>query len=315
MSLLHTLLDEGIGFDPHYLPSMNSDHLPMTLCAIRGLGGDDAALLAFRAAYRTRLREVAPGPMIETIEEGRGRPECYAGLLAILRDDVNRRGRTAVLQSWLPSLVPSLACEAFHALIRLGYAIAFESDAEVAAALAYWLSADFPVPVSVEPTDLSKRLREQARAPVSMQAGRFDAGLRELVASDRYPVGAADSLETCAHAALDVYRATRNFFALHLVTATQAARACVPYVDENVLVAALSGGILAGHRIVGSPHFEPDRPLPVPERLDREHALKYVYACHSEQEIYHDPRYAEEIAGCRAAGLVPAWAAVSRTRL
>lgn len=48
MEKLHKLLADGIRYDPRYLPSLNSDHMPMTLCASSALGGDDEACIAFR---------------------------------------------------------------------------------------------------------------------------------------------------------------------------------------------------------------------------------------------------------------------------
>ena len=60
---LDDLLEEGIFFDPHYLPSMNSDHLPMTLCAMKGLGANDVQLQDFQGQYRQRLRPVSSNPL------------------------------------------------------------------------------------------------------------------------------------------------------------------------------------------------------------------------------------------------------------
>ena len=58
MKTLQDLLSDGTRYDPHYLPSMNSDHMPMTLCAISGLGGDDETCNIYRDDYRKILREI-----------------------------------------------------------------------------------------------------------------------------------------------------------------------------------------------------------------------------------------------------------------
>lgn len=56
---LNQLLDQGLEFDPHYLPSMNSDHLPMTLCAMAGLGASDSSHKGIQAAIALAARKIA----------------------------------------------------------------------------------------------------------------------------------------------------------------------------------------------------------------------------------------------------------------
>ena len=125
---------------------------------------------------------------------------------------------------------------------------------------------------------------------------------------DLYPAPVDTTLADCAATSLDVYLGTRNFFALHFVTATQAARQCLPYVAEDLLVQSLTAGIQAGYLTVGAPDFA--QPLPPPAQLDEEHAIKYVYACFEELAFYGDARYQSEISGFVAAGLVPEWISV-----
>jgi hypothetical protein len=116
-------------------------------------------------------------------------------------------------------------------------------------------------------------------------------------------------LNNCAAVALDIYRSTRNFFALHLVTATQAIRICSEFIDAKLALAALTGSLLAAHQVLGSPAFDRADPLPIPDRLDREHAYKYAWACLSEYRLYGDELYIDEIRGFRERGLIPAWCA------
>jgi hypothetical protein len=94
-----------------------------------------------------------------------------------------------------------------------------------------------------------------------------------------------------------------------MVTATQAARICARYTSEQVVLASLTGALLAAHRVVGSPGFDRENPAPAPEHLDREHIYKYIYACVSEYEAYGDCRYLEEISQFRQQGLIADWAA------
>ena len=106
----------------------------------------------------------------------------------------------------------------------------------------------------------------------------------------RYPTGCADSLADCARAALDVYLGTRDFFALHMVTATHASRLCLPFLDEKACLAALTGALLAAHLVVGSPDF--GKVLPVVSQGE-DHDLKYAWSCLSEYRAHGDARYLE----------------------
>ena len=308
MNDLQQLLEAGLAHDPHYLPSMNSDHLPMVLCAITGLGGDMAACLAFREGYAPRLRPVVAGPDLDDWRQGVGRPECYAALLAWFLAEVKDKGIDASVRQYLPEFFPSLAQRAFHAVIRLAYAIDFASEAETAAALAYVVSSYTETPVDESRTvDIEQAMHKQAEQPVrTFEATRFAARVSQLIRQEDYPTGCASSLASCASLALDVYLGTRDFFALHMVTATHASRICLPYLDEKSGLAALTGALLAAHIVVGSPHFHTRAAL---VSQGEDHDLKFAWSCLSEYRCYGDERYLEEIRLLKDAHLIPAWCA------
>ena len=291
---------------------MNSDHLPMTLCAITGLGGDLKTCIAYRDDYKTRLHEVATDKPIVDWRAGIGRDECYASLLSYFMDEVGKKGIEATVGKFLPEVVSSLALEAFHSVIRLGYAIDFNSELETAAALAYSVIAHRSgIPLNVDrKIDLKHALLSQANAgAISFNKSGFSDKIHELVDAREYPVACATSFDDCAAVSLDIYRSTRNFFALHMVTATQAVRVCSRYIDQDLALAVLTGSLLAAHRVVGSPSFERNDPSPVNPQIDTEHAYKYVWACLSEYRRYGDERYAEEVRRFREHQIVPSWCA------
>ncbi len=310
MSVLDELLADGIRFDPHYLPSMNSDHLPMTLCAMSALGADADVLTRYRNEYSSILRPVAPAGVLEHWQDGVGDIDQYPALLRYFQNQVEARGIAATVSDYLPQFAHSLIAEAFHPLIRLAYAVDFHSTAETAAALAYMAGSTFPVPVDPrQPIALGELLANQAAQPIAISGARFGSGIRQLLDSGLYPKGVAGDFADCAGHALDIYRSTRNFFALHMVTATQAARVCARFTDEKFMLASVTGALLAAHRAVGSPHFDRSKPMPAPIQLDHEHIYKYIYACVSEYKTYGDPRYLEEIDQFRQNGLIANWAA------
>jgi hypothetical protein len=310
MTVLLELLEDGIRFDPHYLPSMNSDHMPMTLCAMSALGADDTGLVRYRDDYAKILRPVSAAGVVKDWRDGAGDMGQYPGLLIYFRGQIAELGIESVVREYLPQFVHSLIAEAFHPLIRLGYAIDFASPAETAASLAYMAASTFPVPVDMhEPIDLEELLSRQAAQPIPVSGSRFGAGIRQLLDQGIYPRGIAVSFADCAAHSLDIYRSTRNFFALHMVTATQAARICAGYVSEPLVLASLTGALLAAHRAVGSPGFDRDSPLRAPDQLDREHIYKYIHACVSEYKTHGDPRYLEEVQLFRQKNLIADWVA------
>ncbi len=303
--LLQTLLDQGAEFDPLYVPSMNTDHMPMTLVAMSRLGASEQNLADFQRSYQERLRPVQAGPDITSVAEGRGQFDAFRGLREILIKEIKVSGAEAVIRLYLPELLPSLAAGAFHPLIRLGFAVTAQHEMEMASALAYWMTSSLQPRLVPGTSAQTLRGTLESLEPVPLEDGRFSAALYALVAMDRYPGPVETSLAECAETSLDVYLGTRNFFALHFVTATQAARVCAPFVEEQALIQALTAGIQAGYLIVGAPDF--DQPLPPPKQLDDEHNLKYMYACSEEYRFYGDVRYREEMRSFVEAGLVPQW--------
>ena len=267
MNSLQELLIEGIRYDPRYLPSRNADHMPMTLCAISGLGGNQDALLAYRDQYKKILHEICPVSARPDWRQGIGRNESYPSLLAWFSKQIAENGIQSTVSEYLPEFIGSLAMEAFHPIIRLGYAIDFKSEAETAAALAYIACSHKNVPINVYHTvDIRTEMFGQVKAgPRSFKETGFTRGIYELLDENCYPLGRTADISDAAIVALDVFRSTRNFFALHMVTVTQAVRICSELVDKNLALAALTGGLLAAHQVVGSPSFNRDYSMPVNE--------------------------------------------------
>lgn len=316
MKELQQLLSDGLRYNPHYLPSGNSDHLPMTLCAMTGLGASLDNLHRYRAEYTEILHEITPQRAIVDWRTACGKGDAaYPAALAWCHAEIEATSVAHTVRALLPELIESLALRALHPLIRLGYALEFNSSAEVAAALAYWITCHCAVPISpANSLDLAESLQVQvanrpSKPKEAFASPIFGLRIREQIEDASYPQGRADSLQTCAAVSLDLYRSTRNFFALHLVTASQALRQCLPFVDEHKAIASLTGAILAAHRALDCPAFDPAQAMSAPTSIDREHGYKYAWVCVSEYRHYNDPRYIQELVGFRDAGLVPDWCA------
>ena len=155
-------------------------------------------------------------------------------------------------------------------------------------------------------------MQDQVRTgPRSFKKPGFTRSIFELLGDDEYPVGRTTDISDAAIISLDIYRSTRNFFALHMVTATQAVRICSEFIDKKLALAALTSGLLAAHQVVGSPDFDHNHAMPVNDRLGDEHNYKYAWACLSEYRHYGDDRYLGEIRELRKSGLIPRWCAAN----
>ena len=78
---LNQMLEEGVRYSPLYQPVNNSDHLPMTLCAMHGLGANHSQLTAFRAEYLKKLDTFEPAAAVDDWHEGLGQRNRYPALL------------------------------------------------------------------------------------------------------------------------------------------------------------------------------------------------------------------------------------------
>jgi hypothetical protein len=304
---LQHLLLAGNHYAPFYRPSLNSDHLPMTLSAMRALGATDVQLDAYRDTYLERLHLWEEGAPVNHWRDGLGKMDAYPSLMQWFRENIDRSGAREVLDECLPVLLPAIPIAAFHPVIRLGYAMDFASTSEVTAALAYLTVEYKPLPVSMAVVDLEDGVRAQAKAgAVSFKSQRFGSAIMELFERGHYPVGTARDIEELARVSMALYQSTRNFFALHLVTASQALRCAVTDETRAIGVASMTGAILASHLVLASPEIAAE-PVAVPDSLDTEHALKYVWACLSEYRHYGNEVYLQEANAFRDAGLVPKW--------
>ena len=300
----------GATFDPHYPPSDNSDHGPMAYLAMHGLGIGFEDIDAFAAAYRARL--VSIPPPIESVSASTwrkhiGRRQSYAALLAFFVDEIASSGWQTTVSQYLPVLISGWVRDAFHPLIRLGYGIEFESTPEIAAGLAYMtITGDDPVLANIAARGASKSdgrtyiesVRpihdpRYSRGPFNARYQRITEGATEL---RRASGEAGRTLKEISRACLEVFHATHDFFALHLVTSSHAFRVCAPYAGTG-LDALLSTGIATAYLAIGAPSFEPlpsaSAVLPI-DRLSKatdEHDVKVAYSCLAQSHAFEDATY------------------------
>lgn len=229
-----------------------SNHLPMALGALLGLGARAEALHSFAARYVTRLPPAAP-ICIATLTTPRdvraafGRPERYADLLAYFAGEMARCGAESVQFAWLDELLQSPASTAFHSLIRLAYGRRFDHPGEIASGLADLASQrrllappeGDALPIS---DALARLLAARTLIETDWQQPPISQRLREVAASHEFkracaPLTMSASevptvLDALCAASIDKYLSGMSFTALHLVTACHALRIVLPALGD-----------------------------------------------------------------------------------
>ena len=317
-----------------------SNHLPMVLGALLGLGAPAEALHHFAAGYATRLppalpRSLTPLNTARDAQAAFGQSARYADLLAFFCAAIERDGALRVQAEWLDGLAQSPASTAFHSLIRLAYGRRFDHPGEIASGLADLASqrrllappeggalpiaqalvrlqgARALVTRSWMQPPISQRLREVAGAP---EFRRACAPLQ--VAASEVP----SALDALCSASIDEYGAGMSFTALHLVTACHALRIVLPALTDPAAALrafwpawaaawVVARGTLA--RSGGGGEIEKsvaeavvDWPALVARTLrsDDDHVIKMVFTCKEEHERSGDLRYARAAARLLAIG-------------
>jgi hypothetical protein len=307
------LLAEGCVYGPMYGDRL-ANHLPMALLALDRLGADDATMRRFADGYAGKLvpatwagSELDPHDLL-------GSSGDTPRFVRFFQDRIREAGVDAVLHDWVPVLMPGLAASAFHAMIRLAYAIEGGLEDEIALALAYWAGEYAPLPLSLEPAEgglaqIAERLRLKLVGHVFKPGIIIDKMLEiawhPALAGAVVQPAPAPALRDIADFALRAYAQREDFTLLHLVTGCHAFRIVQRYASDQALarrylwqavlaawltvVVAPSSGKEEGG-LEGKGLGEQDiaaRAL----RSSDDHVIKLCYSALCEYREYGDPAY------------------------
>ncbi|MEO7150940.1 MAG: questin oxidase family protein [Burkholderiaceae bacterium] len=300
-AVLEALLDANVHHHAEYGHEL-SNHLPMALVALHGLGASEARLEAWAAGYRGRLAP-APLPVVwigsEPWKDRFGTPDAWPAYRSLFAQWLLHEGRDAVLAQVLPALMPGCGAAAFHGLIRSACALRAGHAGELTDGLAYWAWRYLPI----EPAALDGReddpgavldMLGSALADTCSDAGLIADRMRDAAAQPAFgPIVARlrvgdETLAALTRVALTRYAEGGDFTVLHLVTACHAMHALLPWLDEPLsALRSFWAACAAGAASV--------RPRPAPLALtvlpawpeitaraiasDDEHVIKLVWAC------------------------------------
>lgn len=317
-------------FGPEYGRAM-ANHLPMALSALRQLGASPETLAQFEADYlaRTPLRDVSDqaaelkgDPVLAF-----GRRDYYVALRNMLTDFQAAHGTEALLNLWVPKLTEGLSASAFHAVIRLGYALADDDTAEIVNALAFWASSF----QSLGHLDTHREENPQGEAKIDavLNAVAVDSDLGHQVIQGggiasrlgraarlpgydrlikRINISGQYSLADLRDQSLNIFLHQPSFTTLHLVTgaealaqvvdkvaAPQALRQYYALALANVYISRGTPLLKDGDKIKS---FAENGNLPDWAYLKSEaiasgdeHKIKFIQTCASEFEKTGDRRY------------------------
>ena len=313
-----------------------ANHAPMVLVAQAQMGASGLQLRRFFTNYKD-YKGLLPFKKSDlSIDEANWRghlgerhhEDAYRRFFAMQLGQV---GRAEVLHRWLPQLAPGVGASAFHALMRVAYAVLNDDDPEIVNGLAYWCACWLQMPAATGTPPLSRQpgavlvhagsIPAMKGQPVhaliwqnmhqSFELPGFETAGDWLAIDD-------DTLKRCAGDALALFAATQDFCALHAVTGLHWIRVLAPFHDATPeMVRYFWAGIGGLMNEMGYPSLpSPDaveiwRALPCPEWPDifaaacqsfDEHDLSIVFTCCQEEAIYGDPLYRR--AAARRLGMI-----------
>lgn len=263
LEIVKKLIDKGSCFSPAYGNRLAS-HLPMALLALSYMGASEKQMNAFYDNYVLKLEKFKTGlteTKITNVCDYLGDRSKLQDYIAFFNEEIKLLGRDALLTKYLPVLWPGLAASAFHALIRLAYAVEAGIDSEVAQSLAYFASEYQPFDLKEEVVNLNFEDLLKKINPITINY-EFPKGIivDRMNEVDKLLVNFSEStnlknvsLSEITELCLKLYLNHPNFTILHTITGSHAIRLLLPYLEDKkfavkyalqaVVLALLSIGI------------------------------------------------------------------------
>lgn len=276
MSMLAKFLNDAAIYDPEYGGGL-SNHLPMALVALDQMGATPSQLNEYQRTHVSWLeklpanrRAIAPQVTVGAWPFRKANHDGYVELRADFQRRIAADGWEQVLRAALPDLASGLTAAAFHGMIRTAMGVTARHEGEIASGLAYWAAhwqrlglVEATSSVSADPVALLGRIHDDARFATP-------SDLPDLIDDNLIAVSRMKGFSEVTHwldveragirdlalAAAQVYGATGDFTALHLVTGAQAAAVLLPYVERpKVLLPWLWQGMAAAYIAIGRPNL------------------------------------------------------------
>ncbi|KGJ93743.1 questin oxidase family protein [Colwellia psychrerythraea] len=310
---LDVLLDKAGKYHPLYGGGL-ATHLPMVMIALTQLNASQTKLNnTFDESVKglEHIGDLDSITPVKNIEHDLGNSNSFRSYLKYFKGELRIHGIDTVLKQSLPVLISGVAASAFHALIRLAYAIEANNKSEIAIALAYWCAEYQSFELSIETSNESLEEILTRLAPVGVNHN-FSP---RIIVNRMSEIGSLLKHENCViqpHSvnlsdlkkfALKAYCAKDDFTLLHTVTGCHAFSIVMPYIEyvdialkelwKAILVAYLSTGLDYADKEIQISENSFDFPLVISSALksNDSHVIKLVYTCFCEYTKDKDPLY------------------------
>ena len=321
---LTRLLERNRQLLPHYGAHYFSNHASMALVALDKMGADQQRLNQWFDYYQnTKQLQLAESAGItltaQNWQQFLGKRNYYYDYYHFFLAQAQQKGVKAVLSDYLDFFMRSVACDAFHPMLRLAYALQTDVDnqvAEVAGALAYWADGYWDISLSssndagaISSVTYLQLLHDDADLLMDYNQHDIDGRIRQVRAHPAFiermqshRLADDQSLASIADVLIDLYQQTEDFTLLHGVTSCHAMRVLLPFVtDKRAAIDAYWTAICAAYVTVGLPSLQPTQ---VVEGLDSwsdiineailcndDHVIKLVYTCRQQCDYYMNNTY------------------------
>ncbi|AEK60077.1 questin oxidase family protein [Collimonas fungivorans] len=323
---LHRLLDANARFASDGKGTTN--HCPMALCALAGMGAQPERLQEFFDMWERRFA-VPARPAVNAVSRETwlaclGDASAFSALREYFEEWIWSAGADAVLEQVLGKIPFAPASGAFHALIRLAYGLEAQHLSEIAAGLAALVCGNLHIDTGshrrAPAASVNQGLAILSRA---LHGTVFTGGMivARLRAVADYPLFYAvlpaapaqpQLLDDMARAVIALYWQTNNFTALHIVTGLHAARRVLSHLPAALvqrLLPELWVALCAAYVSIGAPPLATSNAtLDDEETLadspdtwqdlfttaiasDDDHVIKMVYTCYCENLRAPSPLY------------------------
>nr|WP_256435598.1 questin oxidase family protein [Aliikangiella sp. G2MR2-5] len=291
--------------------------MPMALTALCQLGADSSRLETFYQYYAKKLITFERQDLASdfNFDNDLGDTSYFPQYLAYFEFQIAKYGIEKTVAKHIDRLIPGVAASAFHALIRLAYALEVKQPDEVAMALAFW-SADYQFLGTCEFFGSAKSYSNQSPLEILNSQQHFFEQLhfeKGIIVDRMNQVSAATNwettplvpqslnLETIAAIAIRLYLRDKDFTLLHGVTGTHALRVLMPYIQKQDLAlkyfwiaywaayqTTKTWEVSSENKITKMDENEISLIKKQAVKSDNDHTIKLVYSCFQEYKHYNN---------------------------
>jgi hypothetical protein len=305
------LIEKGLVYKPLYARNL-SNHLPMSLVALDKMSANEAIQKSyFDHSIKRLVRRENNELIITQINDALGQAEYFEAYYNYYLGRLEKDSIKNLMSESISILIKGISASAFHAFIRLSYALETCNKKEIAYALAYWSSEYNELATNSKYTENSLPEIINQINPIS-QNHDFSPGIiidrmneiNSILKASNIAIQSKDlNLDEIRTLCLDIFSTNNNFTILHCITACHAFRSiseyfsnypeAISYLWEAIIVAYLSTqlefkSINIDLKETGKIWSEI---IEEATQSKDDHVIKLVYSCWQEDAFYKTGDY------------------------